>query len=182
VAGIQLSSEASPDAINQAILKLAEGKKEAESKLSTKDAELITVKKSLSDKEGEIKAMKDAQATELSKAREAKIAKLKEQAVTEVKLSKAEIEEKDPAKQVLFVKLLSLDDLSLAEQGLSTLAKKVEAKGTATSGKELSAEESLIEAAKALQADAVKAGKSLSNADAYEKAKATARKAAEGGK
>ena len=129
--------------------------------------------------------MKDAQAKALSDARTAKVAKLSELAITSKKLSKAEIEEKDPAKQKAFIKALSLEDLSLAEGLLSELPVKpeIEAVGVPGNGAgALSAAEQIVADARKLQEDAVKNGKALSHAEAYEKAKSMAAKKAEGGK
>ena len=184
VAGIQLSSEASPEVINKAILSLAEGKKDAEQKLSTKEAELITAKKALSDKEDEVKTMKDAQAAEVKKARETKLSALKEEAVKLGKLSPAEVAETDPAKQHVFVKQLSLDDLSFAEGTLALMAKKVEVKGVSGGAPEgqLSAEEVIVASARAKMEAAREKGQKLSYMEAFEKAKAEASKADKGGK
>jgi hypothetical protein len=178
--GIKLSSEPSEDAVVDAIKTLSAQRDEAKTELSTVKAEIVTVKKELSDKVTELKKIQDAQKAALSAARSAKIAELKEKAVTDVKLSKAEVDEIDPAQQVLFIKMLSLEDLSLAETMLSTLPKKVDVKGIPGSAPEgLSADEALVAQAKALQADAVKAGKTLSSADALIQAKTLA---AKGGK
>jgi hypothetical protein len=177
--GIKLSAEASEEAIVEAITTLSKGRDEAVGELSTVKAELITVKGTLSTKETELKTIKDAQAAVLAKAREEKITALKVLAVTDIKLSKAEIEETDPAKQHVFVKQLSLEDLSFAEGTLALMSKKVAPTGKATDGTQLSGEEAIIASAKGLQIEAEKVGKKLSHAEAYEKAKAIA---AKGGK
>jgi hypothetical protein len=180
-AGIKLSAEASPEAVCQAIQELSVGKVKTENELSTAKAELITVKGNLSKAEGDLKALKDAQAKALSEARDAKVKALKEQAVTEMKLTKAEIEETDPAKQSLFVRMLSLEDLSYAEQHLSVLPKKVETKGVeAGNPGNLSTEEAVVARARELTAEAVKNGKKLSHTEALAQAKAES--VAKGGK
>jgi len=179
-AGIQLSAEASEEAICSGIVQLSKGREEAVKELGTAKAELVTVKKTLSDREAEIKTMKDEKAAELAKVREAKIKELSDKAVTDMKVSPAELSEKDPAKQIRFVKYLSLDDLSIAEHELELLPKKEAARGVEGNGAgALSAEEQIVAQARKLQEEAVKTGKSLSHAEAYEQAKklASAKKA-----
>lgn len=179
--GIKLSSEPSEDAVVDAIKTLSAQRDEARTELSTVKAEIVTVKKSLSEKENEIKTMKDAQAEEVKKAREQKLSALKEEAVKSMKLSKAEIEQTDVSKQHVFVKMLSLEDLSYAEGVLASLPKQVAVKGTEGSAPEgqLSAEEQIVASARALMKEADEKGQKLSYAAALEKARTAA---AKGGK
>lgn len=183
--GVKLSNDASEESVNAEVIALANGKKEAETKLSTVSVELSNAKKELSEAQTELSKIKDAQAEALKKDREEKITALKTTAVSSMKLSKAELEEKDVKKQKLFVKLLSLDDLSLAEQELEDMKKKEEVtpEGIPDGTPEgLSVEDSRVKKARELMAQAKKDGKKLSNADALEQVKAFERKAAEGGK
>jgi len=176
-AGIKLSTEASPDAVCQAIQTLSTDKAKAEGELSTVKAEVITLKSTLSKAEKELSDLQESRKKELSAIRERKISELKERAVKEVKLSKGEVDETDKSKQVLFVKLLSLEDLSLAEQELDGLSVKTESVGVEGNAPEtLSTEEAQIKAARDMVAESAKSGKALSNAEALAKIKAIAYK------
>ena len=181
--GIQLQSEASPEAVNAAILSLSKAKSETETKLSTKEAELITTKKELSDKTDELKKVVEANKAEAVKAHETKLSALKDEAFKSMKLSKAELDEKDVTKQKSFVKALSLDDLSIAESILKDLPKKIEVAGADAGIPEgLSAEEKIVLSAKEMIKTAQEKGHKLSYMSALEKARQDARIAEKGGK
>lgn len=181
--GIKLSAEPSEDAVVDAIKMLSAQRDEAKTELSTVKAELVTVNKQLSVKESELKEIQETIKAEAVKVRETKLSALKDEAFKSMKLSKAELDEKEPAKQKSFVRALSLDDLSIAESILKDLPKKAEVAGVDAGIPEgLSAEEKVLLSAKEMIKTASEKGQKLSYMDALEKARQAARIAEKGGK